>query len=355
MTARQPPRDTAQVTILRALPLPRIPSPDAAPPLRWGILAPGWIARSFAGALRAHTRQDLYAVGSRSQASADAFAAEFGATKAYGSYEALLADPAVQAVYVASPHSHHASQALLAIEAGKPVLVEKAFTRTAVEARRLANAAGAAGVPLMEAMWTRFLPSTDIVRQLLADGVLGELETVQADHGQYFEFDPAHRLFAPELAGGALLDLGVYPLSFAFFALGRPGALSARGALAPTGVDRQVSVLADHFADHPHAHAVLNTTLAARTPTTASISGSDARVEIPGPFYVPQAITLIPRDGEPLTSDAPAIALHEGLCHEAAHFAQLVADGRLESPLLPLDESLAIMEALDTIRTQIAN
>jgi predicted dehydrogenase len=342
------------VTILSALPLSRIPSPETAPPLRWGILAPGWIARAFAGALRAHTRQDLYAVGSRSQASADAFAREFGATKAYGSYEALVSDPDVQAIYVASPHSHHAAQALLAIEAGKPVLVEKALTRTADEAYCLVDAARAAGVPLMEAMWTRFLPSTDIVRQLLADGALGDLETVQADHGQYFEFDPAHRLFAPELAGGALLDLGIYPLSFAFFALGRPGALSARGTLAPTGVDRQVSILADQFADHPHAHAVLNTTLAARTPTTASISGSDARIEIPGPFYVPQPITFIPRDGAPLTSETPAIALHEGLCHEAAHFAELVAEGRLESPLLPLDESLAIMEAMDTIRAQVA-
>ena len=341
------------MTILSALPTSRIPDPKAAPPLRWGILAPGWIARSFAGALRAHTRQEVYAVGSRSQASADAFAREFGASKAYGSYEALVSDPDVQAIYVASPHSHHAAQALLAIEAGKPVLVEKAFTRTAAEARRLVDAARAAGVPLMEAMWTRFLPCTDIVRQLLADGALGELETVHADHGQYFAFDPAHRLYAPELAGGALLDLGIYPLSFAFFALGTPGALSVRGTLAQTGVDRQVSIVADGFAAHPYAHAVLNTTLAARTPTTASIAGSEARIEIPGPFYAPQRITVIPRDGVPLTSEPPAIAVHEGLCHEGAHFAQLVADGGLESPLLPLDETLSIMETMDTIRARV--
>ncbi|HQA32118.1 MAG TPA: Gfo/Idh/MocA family oxidoreductase [Propioniciclava tarda] len=335
------------------LPSSRVPDPRDAPPLRWGILATGGIARAFAEALRLHTRQVVLACGSRTQDAADRFAAAVGAERAYGSYEALVADPDVDAIYVASPHSHHAEHALLAIAAGKPVLVEKSFTRTAAEAHAVVDAARAAGVLAMEAMWTRFQPGADIIRQLLAGGVLGELETVLADHGQAFAFDPTHRLYAPELAGGALLDLGIYPLSFAFFALGRPGRVTTVGSLAPTGVDRQLSLILDGFAAAPNAQALLNTTLAAKTPTTASISGSEARVELPGPFYIPQPVTLIGRDGVQLTSAQPTIPAHQGLCYQAAHFATLAKEGRLESPLLPLDETLAIMETMDLIRTQL--
>lgn len=336
-----------------SLPPTRVPDPMDAPPLRWGILATGGIARSFAGALKSHTRQVIQACGSRTQASADAFAAEFGGHP-FGSYEALVSDPNVDAVYVASPHSHHAAHALLAITAGKHVLVEKSFTRTAAEASIIVDAARDAGVTLMEAMWTRFLPGMDVVRQLLANGALGEIETVMADHGQYFEADPNHRLFAPELAGGALLDLGIYPLSFSFFALGRPARIAATGTTAFTGVDRQVSMTLDGYAAAPHAQALLSTTLAARTPTTASICGTEARIELPGPFYIPQPVTLIGRDGVRLTSPQPTILAHEGLCYEAAHFAQLVADGRRESPWLPWSETIAIMEAMDAITALVA-
>ena len=176
----------------------------------------------------------------------------------------MLADPSVQIVYVASPHSEHFKQASMAIEAGKHVLIEKAFTRNAGEAWQLAHAAQAAGVTLMEAMWTRFLPHTDVVRQLLADGTLGELETLIADHGQALGPDKAPRLHDPALAGGALLDLGIYPISYAVFALGLPGRVQAVGTLTPTGVDSQVSILMDGFARHPRAQALLSTTLAAR-------------------------------------------------------------------------------------------
>ncbi len=341
------------MTFPKSLPESRTTAPTEAPPLRWGIIAPGGIARAFVASLHKHTRQRVVACGSRTQEGADAFARDLGVERAYSSYEALVADADVDLVYVASPHSHHAEHALLAISAGKPVLVEKSFTWTADEARRVIAAARSARVPLMEAMWTRFLPSTDIVRQLLEDGTLGAIETLIADHGQAFPFNPAHRLYAPELAGGALLDLGIYPLSFAFFALGRPGRVFARGTLAPTGVDRQISMIADGFAAHPDAHALLNTTLAAKTATTAVISGNAARVEIPTNFYRPQPISLVAPDGRRLTSSAPTILEAEGLCHEGAHFAQLVADGACESPLLPLDETLAIMETMDDIRSQV--
>ena len=335
------------------LPLHRIPDPHDAPPLRWGILAPGGIAHTFADALKKHTRQDLVAVGSRSQERADAFADQFDIHHRHDTYEALVADENVDAIYVASPHSHHSEHALLAISAGKHVLIEKAFTRTAAQAREVVQAAGAAGVTCMEAMWTRFLPHVDVVRQLLDDGTLGDIETMAADHGQYFDFDPDFRLFNPDLAGGAMLDLGVYPVSFASFVLGTAGRINSVGTRAENGVERQVSMILDGFADHPMAHALLNTTLAAKTPTTASVAGSKGRIEIPGDFYAPQRVTFTPLGGDAIVSPEPVISGHEGLAYEAAHFAQLVADGAKESPLLTLDETISIVETMEEAVRQL--
>lgn len=335
-----------------ALPAPRTPDPADAPSLRWGILAPGWIAAAMAEALALHTRQDVVACGSRSADRAAQFAERFHIPTAYGSYEALVADSRIEAVYVASPHSEHYAQARMALEAGKHVLVEKAFTQNAAQARELVALARQRGVALMEAMWTRFLPSHDIVRQLLADGALGAIEMVAADHGQYMEYNPDGRMFNPALAGGALLDLGIYPVSFARFVLGAPGAITARGTLTDTGVDQQVSLIFDGYAN-AQAHAVLSTTMAALTPTTAVISGTDARVELGGPFYAPGVVRFVSRTGGSVASAPPEITAHRGLCYEAAHFATLVHEGRTESPLLPLDESVAIMETLDEIRSQV--
>ncbi len=337
-----------------SLPTSRIPDPHDAPPLRWGILAPGGIAHTFADALRTHTRQEIVAVGSRSKERAHAFADEFGIERRHSTYEALVADDNVDAIYVASPHSHHCEHALLAISAGKHVLVEKAFTQSADQARNVVAAARAAGVTCMEAMWTRFLPHVDVVRQLLADGFLGDLEVMEADHGQYFDFDPEFRLFNPELAGGAMLDLGVYPVSFASFVLGTPGRVTAVGTRAQTGVDRQVSMVLDGFADYPNAHALVNTTLAAKTPTIATISGSKGRIEIPGDFYAPQPVRYTPLGGDMQQTREPAILGHEGLAYEAAHFAQLVADGQPESPLIPADESIAIVDTMEKALHQVA-
>lgn len=339
------------MTTMASLPESRIPDPVTAPPLRWGVLAPGWVAHGFATALLAATSQKLAAVGSRNLARAQAFAAEFEIPAAHGSYAELLADPDVDAVYVASPHSEHAAHALAAIAAGKHVLIEKAFTQNAGQARQVIEAAGAAGVTVMEAMWLRFLPHVDVVRQLLADGVLGEVETVAADHGQKLGPETAWRLHDPAQAGGALLDLGVYPVSFAHFALGKPGCLVATGELTPTGVDRQVSVVASGFAGHPHAQALLSTTLAANTPTTATISGDLARVEFGPRFYAPGRVSLVTADTT-LLSPEPAL-VGRGMAYEIAHFAQLAADGRRESPLMPLAESLAVIQTLDDLRSQV--
>lgn len=336
-----------------AIPTTRIPDPADAPPLRWGVLGPGWIAEQFVTALHRHTRQRLAAVGSRDAERAASFASKHGAERAYGNYEQLVADPSVDAIYVATPHSEHRAHALLSIAAGKPTLVEKPFTRNAGEAREVIEAARESRVPLLEAMWTRFLPHMDVVRQLLDDGALGTLETVIADHGQWFAEDHSHRLYDPALAGGALLDLGVYPVSFADFALGSPGEAMAAGTRTGTGVDRQLSAILHTYPAHPHAHAVVTTTLAAFTPTTASISGDAARVEIPGPFYGPRRIVFVPRGGEPEQGEAPAMAGHDGLSYEAAHFATMLGEGRTESEILPLDDTLAVMATMDELRRQV--
>ncbi len=332
----------------RSLPIPRTPDPTGARSMRWGILAPGGIARNFADTARRFANQEIVAVGSRSVERAEAFGREFGLDRCYGSAQELVDDPQVQAVYVASTHNAHAEQAILALQAGKHVLVEKPFTVTAAEARRVVEAAG--GLTLMEAMWTRFLPGMDVVRQLLADGALGELRTVIADHGQYFEPDPHHRMFDPDQAGGALLDLAVYPISFASFALGTPDTVTAVGDRAFTGVDGQISAV---LRTGP-AHALVNASLFARTPTTASISGTDARIEIPGAFYAPQPIAVISRDGEQRSADSGAITGHAGFAYEIEHFAGLVGEGASESPLLPHAETLAVMQTIDRIREQIA-
>src|SRR4051794_29290830 len=192
--------------------------------VRFGIIGTGGIARAFATDLAAVEGAELVAIGSRSQESADRFGEAFDVPHRHASYEALVADDEVDAVYVATPHPLHAENALAAIAHGKHVLVEKPFTMNAAEARRVVEAARAAGVFCLEAMWTRFLPHTLAIRRLLADGALGQITTVVADHGQFFAPDPAHRLYAPELGGGALLDLGIYPVSWAHLLHGTPTA-----------------------------------------------------------------------------------------------------------------------------------
>jgi len=336
---------------LQTLPTPRTPDPAVAPPLRWGILAPGWIAGAFATAARLLTRQQLHAVASRSRPRAEQFASDHGVAVVHDDYAQLVADPDVQAVYVASPHSEHHAQALLALEAGKHVLVEKAFARNAAEARDLVSAAAANDVTLMEAMWTRYGPRADIVRQLLQGGELGELESFRADHGQ--PLTHIARLMEPGLAGGALLDLGVYPISYALFVLGVPGTVRASGTLTDTGVDRQLAITLSDFPSHPGAMAHLQTTLAARTPTTADLNGSRARIELDSEFYAPGVVRLVRPDGSSESSAAPTVHGHHGLAHEIAHFARLVADDRRESPLLPLAETVAVVEVMDEVRRQV--
>lgn len=313
-------------------------------PLRWGILGTGRIAHTFASDLQFSDEGIVAAVGSRSSQSADTFAKEFEAPRSYGSYEELVADDAVDVVYVATPHPMHFGYASLALEHGKPVLVEKAFTMSAKEARDLVALARSKNLFLMEAMWTRFLPHVVALRELVSKGYLGEIVHVEADHGQWFEEDPASRLFAPELGGSALLDLGVYPVSFASMLLGAPSRVLAMIDPAFAGVDGQVGML---FGYANGAQAVLSCTSGARTATRACVSGTLGRIEIDGDFYAPNSFTLISRDGESERFDFATQG--RGLHYEAEEVARCLREGLLESAGMPLDESVAIMETMDQV------
>jgi len=336
--------------VTATLPPPRTPEPHDAPSLRWGVLAPGGIAREFAQAVTARSGQRLAVVGSRDLGRAQQFADEFAVTRAHGSYEDLVADADVDAIYVASPHSEHHDHALLALRAGKPVLVEKAFTRNAAEAREVLDTARSSELFAMEAMWTRFLPHVDVVRRALEDGMLGEVHTVFADHGQKLFPDGPQRLSDPALAGGALLDLGIYPVSFASFVLGGFTSVTAHGTLTDTGVDGQVGVV---LGSATGAVAHVGTTMLTKTPTTASICGTEARIDITGDFYRPGAIVrLVAPDGTVLDEYLDPETEH-GLHQEAVEVARRVDAGELESPLLPHAETIAILEALDEIRRQV--
>jgi predicted dehydrogenase len=324
-----------------------IAEPRTAPALRWGILGAGNIAGHFTDALHAETESRAVAVGSRNQDKAARWAAAHGVETVHGSYDALVDDPQVDVVYVATPHSEHREHALLAIAAGKHVLVEKAFTRNAAEAREVLDAARAAGVFVMEAMWTRFLPHVQALHQVIDSGEIGEVVAVFADHGQAFPLDPSSRLFAPKLAGGALLDLGVYPVSFAHDLLGAPRSVHAVGQLTDTGVDGQIGIVLDYG---DRTQATLSTTLWAKTPTTAAITGTDGTITVEGSFYAPSRFTVTRRDGRVWTFDRPT---PHGLQFEAAEVARRIAEGATESPRITWQQTLDVMTTMDTIREQI--
>jgi predicted dehydrogenase len=315
--------------------------------LGWGLIGTGGIAATFAADLTLTESGRVAAVGSRHMDSANRFADRLNIPNRHASYEALVADPDVDVVYVATPHPMHHADALLALRAGKPVLVEKAFTMNAAEAEELVATARAESLFLMEAMWTRFLPHIAEIRRLLREEALGEIVTVTADHGQWFAQDAGFRLFAPELGGGALLDLGVYPVSFASMVLGKPDRIVTLIDRAFTGVDGQTSML---FGYASGAQAVLTCTLSAKTPTRGAIVGTDARIEIDGDFYAPTSFDVISRTGERTRFEA--LQEGRGLWHEAEEVARCLREGLLESPLMPLDESVEIMQTMDAVLAQ---
>lgn len=310
---------------------------------RWGFLATGRIAGTVARDLALVEGAVPLAIGSRAQHRAEAFAAEHGFERAYGSYEDLLADPDVDVVYVATPHGQHHLVTSMALAAGKPVLVEKSFTVSYAAAVDLVEQARARRLFVMEAMWTRFLPVVAQLRHLVADGAIGEIRDIDADLGFRVEVDPKNRLWAPELGGGALLDLGVYPVSFAQMLMGPPSSVAVAGSLGHTGVDADAGLL---LGWPDGAHARLGCSLTSAVRGAATVTGTHGRIEVDSPFHHPPRL-LLHRPGRD-AEVVQALALGRGYSHEIIEVQRCLAEGLTESPTMPLDDTLAVMATLET-------
>ncbi|MCX5057580.1 MULTISPECIES: Gfo/Idh/MocA family protein [unclassified Streptomyces] len=319
--------------------------------VRWGILATGGIAAAFTADLVDLPDAEVVAVASRTEASAKAFAERFGIERAYGDWAALAEDADIDVVYVATPHSAHRAAAGLCLQAGRNVLCEKAFTLNAREAEELVALARGRGSFLMEAMWMYCNPLVRRLKDLVDDGAIGEVRSVQADFGLAGPFPPSHRLRDPAQGGGSLLDLGVYPVSFAQLLLGEPADVAARATLSEEGVDLQTGALLSFDSG---ALASVHCSIVGGTATSASVTGSRGRIDIPYGFFFPDRFVLHRdgRDPEEFVAD-PADGPRNSLRHEAREVMRALRAGETESPLVPLDGTLAVMRTLDAIRDRI--
>ncbi|MFB3979725.1 Gfo/Idh/MocA family protein [Microbacterium proteolyticum] len=316
--------------------------------LHWGILATGGIAHAFTSDLRT-AGLDVTAVGSRSIESARAFAEQYDIPHAHGSYEELVSDPEVDIVYIATPHPGHVENALLALDHGKHVLVEKPFTLNADEAAVIRDRAAQKGLLAMEAMWTRYLPHMVRIREILSEGTLGEIRVVSADHTQKISTDPGHRLNALELGGGALLDLGIYPISFAVDVLGVPERITAFARLSDAGSDAEVATV------FVHPGGALSTTVSSSRGAGANVAqivGTEARIEIDRVWYTPTTFCVVTPDGS-VREEFDGAVEGRGMQYQALAAERLVAAGATSSDILSIDDTVAIMGVLDEVRRQI--
>jgi len=314
--------------------------------LRWGILGTGGIA-----ALQTSDLNDngftVTAVGSRTQQSADAFAATWGIASAHPSYEDLVADPNVDAIYVSTPHPFHFENTLLALNAGKHVLVEKPFVMNAAQAREVVALATEKNLVVLEAMWTRYLPHMVRIRELLAANALGELRTLISDHSQNLPKDPKHRINDPALGGGALLDLGIYPVSFSFDVFGAPTGIHASATKTATGVDAQTTMI---FEYEGNQRAIMITALDALGPNTTTVTGTEGRIEIDAVWYNPTSFRHINAKNEVVEAYESTGVIGRGMQYQAWELERLVASGAIANEILSPAESVQVMEALDEVR-----
>ena len=316
--------------------------------LRWGILGTGFIAGLQTRDL-IENGFTVQAVGSRTQDSSLAFAEEYGVATAHDSYEALAADPEVDVIYIATPHPFHHANALLALNAGKHVLVEKSFTINAREAQEIVDLAEAKGLVALEAMWTRFLPHMVRLREIIQEGTIGEVRKVVASHNQNLPKDPAHRLNDPALGGGALLDLGIYPISFAFDILGAPDSIRASASMTATGVDRQTAAIFEYAGGQ---QAIVDCELDAASANRAMVIGTEGWVDIESTWYNPVPLTVFDTHGNVLETFSQPVT-GRGMQFQASELERLVRAGVTAGSVLPPSESVAIMAAMDEIRRQI--
>jgi predicted dehydrogenase len=314
--------------------------------IRWGILGTGNIAAKFAEGLSVLPDAELAAVGSRSQATADAFALRFNVARRHASYEALAADSAVDAVYVSTLNPFHAENTLMLLEAGKPVLCEKPFTINAGEAESVVKRARAKKLLLMEAMWTRFLPSVARLREMVREGMIGDVRMLTADFGFYAEKEKK-RLFDKALGGGTLLDIGIYPISLASMLFGTPTEIKGVADLGPTGVDEQAAISLKHARGQV---AMLHTSFQANTMHEACLMGTKGKIKLHAAWWKGTDMTVSFDNGGEEFLEFPFTG--NGYQFEAAEFMQCLRQGRTESAVMPLDETLSLMKTMDTLRTQ---
>lgn len=315
--------------------------------IKWGILGLGKIAHSFAQGLSYVEDAQLVAVGSRSQQKAQQFAAKYGAKYAHGSYEALVNNEEVQVIYIATPHGRHYEDMLLCLEHNKAVLCEKSFTLNARQAKEIFDVAMSGKIFVMEAMWTRFLPVMAEIRRLLMENAIGYVRMLTADLGFNFPFDPDDRLFNPELGGGALLDVGVYPVSLSQWLLGIPSLISSEVILGKTGVDEQ-AVISLRYDDGTLAS--LFTSIRSMTPSQAVIMGTEGMIKIHAPLYRPTGFTLIRKDGKERFTEAQLKG--NGYNYEIEEVNRCLRAGRTESLIMPWADTIAVMEIMDKLRAQ---
>ena len=319
-------------------------------PIRWGILGTGKIARKFANDVqKAAPGAEIVAVGSRTQESADAFGEEFGIARRHGSYEDLAADPEVDVVYVATPHPWHYEASLICLNGGKGVLCEKAFTMNARQAKELVAVAREKNLFLMEAMWTRFRPTMVKLRELIAEGKLGELQYATAAVGWQSPFETVSRVFRKDLGGGILLDGTIYPISFVWMLFGQPSTTVTIGVLGEAETDEQETIV---FGYPSGAQATVFGSLRTGLSGPALVTGTEGRVEIAHPWWEPTELTLYARGAEPETFSFPEPEGTRGYQYEAIAVGEAIRAGKLETDIMPLDESIAIMEAMDALRAE---
>ncbi|WP_426227180.1 Gfo/Idh/MocA family protein [Pseudarthrobacter sp. DSP2-3-2b1] len=323
-------------------------------PLNWGVVATGRIAQRVTRDLARLEGAVLQAVSSRSASAAKDFAGQHGFAASYHDqpdvkgYEQLFDDPLVNVVYIATPHAQHFEVAKAALEAGKHVLCEKPLTINAREARELTSLAGRRQLFLMEAVWTRFLPATRRALDVIRSGGIGEVRWLQADLGFAATYDPKDRLWDPAAGGGALLDLTVYPLTWAVSTLGFPAQITAAGQLNHDGVDVQNTVTL-HYPNG--AAAQLVSSLQSNSPGTVTVSGTEGWLRTGSPLYNPRSLHYSGPGGLVRTEEFPEET--EGFIHELRETARCIRAGLLESPLMPWDESVRIMQLLDELRQQL--
>lgn len=316
--------------------------------IRWGILATGWIARTFTRDLLL-TGHNVAAVGSRSQASADTFAAQFSLPRAHASYEALSADPDVDAVYIASPHPQHAANARLMLKAGKHVLIEKPFALNAREAQELVDLAEAKGLVVLEAMWTRFLPHMVRLREIIAAGAIGTVRSVIAEHTMALPEDPGHRINDLALGGGAFMDLGIYSVSFAHDILGAPESIQSTARFKATGVDAQVATMCSH------AGGATSFTLSASDTggqNGARILGTRGHIEIAGNWCQPTSFQVFNADGVPVDAFSAEVT-GRGMYFQADEMERLIGAGQIAGDIMPPSATVAVLRTMDVVRGQI--